>query len=191
MRINNMISTRNFANPSHAKFGAGTIIQEPTPNVGNLSIKWVALKLNLILIKWICGLIHKFCRSINLLTTKFCLSSNCFIGFWYTYICFDSKYRAVVVASIQILLAQRILDMAYFLHYYYYGHLLSIIILYNLWETSRYAGPASVIINNNTGLKVGLVEAEHHHATIRPSSPTTPILRLLLEYWMFGNWQTG
>ena len=60
-----------------------------------------------------------------------------FRGFWYTYIGFDAKYRTVVVASIQMLLAQRILDVTYFLHYYYYGHLLSIIITYNPEETCQ------------------------------------------------------
>ena len=76
-----------------------------------------------------------------------------FRGFWHIYICFDPKYKTEVVASIQMLLAQRILDVAYFLHYYYCGHLLSIITIYNPEETCRYARPASVIINNHTGLK--------------------------------------
>ena len=40
---------------------------------------------------------------------------------------FDPNYRTIVVAFIQILLAQQVLCMAYFRHYYYYGHLLSII----------------------------------------------------------------
>ena len=59
----------------------------------------------------------------------------------------------VVVASIQMLLAQRILDMAYFRQYQYHGQLLSIIKIYNPEETYCYARPASVIINSNTGLK--------------------------------------
>ena len=67
MRMHNMISTRNFANPSHAKIGTGTIMQDATLNVGNLSSKRIALKWDLILIKWMCGLIHKFSRSIDLL----------------------------------------------------------------------------------------------------------------------------
>ena len=62
MKIPNVISTRNFANPSHAKIGAGTIMQEATPNVGNLSSKWVPLKWDLISIKRIFGLIHIFSR---------------------------------------------------------------------------------------------------------------------------------
>ena len=33
-----MIPTRNFAKPIHAKIKAATIIQEATPNVGNLFI---------------------------------------------------------------------------------------------------------------------------------------------------------
>ena len=66
-----MISTRNFTNTSHAKIAAGTIMQEATPNVGILSPKWVALNWDLISNKWICGLIHKFLCSINLLSTKF------------------------------------------------------------------------------------------------------------------------
>ena len=45
----------------------------------------------------------------------------------------------VVVASIQMLFARRILDIAYFRHYYYYGHLLSIIEICNPEETSCYA----------------------------------------------------
>ena len=83
----------------------------------------------------------------------FVLVLTAFRRFWYKYICFDPNYRMVVVASIQMLLARRILDIAYFHHYYYYGHLLSIIGICNPEETSRYARPASVIINCNTGLK--------------------------------------
>ena len=47
------------------------------PNVGNLSSKLTPLKWNLILIKRICGLIHKFSRLINVFSTTFCLSSSC------------------------------------------------------------------------------------------------------------------
>ena len=148
-----MICTRNVASTSHAKISVGTIMQEVTPNVGNLSSKWVPLKWDLILIKRIWGLIHTCSRSINLLSTKFCLRSNAFKGFWYTYICFDPNYRTVVVASIQMLLVQRIFDMVYFLNHHYYVHLLPIIIIYNPEETCCYARPASVIINCNTGLK--------------------------------------
>ena len=59
MKIPNMISTRNFANQSHAKIGAGTIMQEATPNVGNLSSKWLPLNWDLILIKRIFGFVVK------------------------------------------------------------------------------------------------------------------------------------
>ena len=72
-----MISTRNFANPIHAKIGAATTMQEATPNVGNLLSKYVPLKWNSIFIKWIYGLIHKFSRSINVFSTMFCFISNC------------------------------------------------------------------------------------------------------------------
>ena len=66
-----MISTRNFANPIHAKIGAATIMQEATPNVENLLSKYVPLKWNSILIKRIYGLIHKLSRSINVFSTTF------------------------------------------------------------------------------------------------------------------------
>ena len=88
-----------------------------------------------------------------------CFKQHCVIvliafrRFWYTYICFDPNYRTEVVASIQMLLAQRILDMSYFRHYYYYGHLLPIIKIYNQEKTCCYARPASVTINNNIILK--------------------------------------
>ena len=59
------------------KIGAGTIMQEATINMGNLSSKWAPLKWDLILIKRICGLIHKFSCSINLFSTTFRLSSIC------------------------------------------------------------------------------------------------------------------
>ena len=102
------------------------MMQEVAPNVGNLSSKWVPLKEDLISIKRIFGLVHKFSRSMNFFYQKrFVWVLTAFKGFWYTYICFDPNYRKVVVASIQILLAQRILDMAYFLKCYYYGHLLN------------------------------------------------------------------
>ena len=148
-----MISTRNFAIPSNEKIGTGTIMQEATPNVGNLSSKLVPLKWDLISIKRIYGLIHNFPRSINCFKQRFVWVPTAFRGFWYTYICFGPNYRAVVVASIQIVHAKRILDMAYFRHYYYYGQLLSIIEIYNPEETRCYARPASVIINSDTGLK--------------------------------------
>ena len=153
MRTNDMISTRNFANAIRAKIGAATIMQEATPNVGNLLSKCVPLKWDSILIKRIYDLIHKFSRSINVFSTTFCFSSNCVLRFWYNCICFDPNYTMVVVASIQMLLARRIWDIAYFRHNYYYGNLLSIIGICNPEETSCYAQPASVIINCRTGLK--------------------------------------
>ena len=72
-----LISTRNFANPIHAKIGAATIMQEATPKVGNLLSKCVPPKWDSILTKRIYGLSHKFSRSINVLSTTFCFSSNC------------------------------------------------------------------------------------------------------------------
>ena len=63
---------------------------------------------------------------------RFVLVLTAFRRFWYKYICFDPNYRKVVVASIQMLFARRILDIAYFRHYYYYGHLLSIIGICNV-----------------------------------------------------------
>ena len=106
-------------------------MQEATPNVGNLSSNWILLKWGLSLIRQIYGLIHKLSRLINLFSTTSCLSLSCVYKIWYTYLCFDPNYRTVVVAFIEMLLAQPILDMAYFRHYYYYGHLLSIIKIYN------------------------------------------------------------
>ena len=84
---------------------------------------------------------------------RFILVLTVFRTFRYKYIFFDPNYRMVVVASIQMLLARWILEIANFRHYSYYGHLLSIIGICNLEETSCYARPASVIINCNTGLK--------------------------------------
>ena len=84
---------------------------------------------------------------------RFVLVLTALRRFWYKYICFDPSYRIVVVASIQMLLARLILDVAYFRHYYYYCNLLSIIGICNPEETSCYARSASVIINCNTGLK--------------------------------------
>ena len=183
--------TRNFANPIHAKIGAATIMQEATPTVGNLLSKCIPLKWDSILIKRIYGLIHSSLVQLMCFQQRFVLVLTVFTRFWYKYICFDPNYRMVVVASIQMLLARWILDIAYFRHYYHYGNFLSIIGICNPKETSCYARPASVIINCNMDWNVGLAEAEHHHATIGPSSPSTPILWLLFEYWMFRNWKTG
>ena len=103
-----MISTNNFTNSSHAKLRTGTIMQEITPNVGNLSSKWASLKWDLIWTKRVCGLFHKFPHSINLFSTRFCLNSNCVYKFLvHTYL-LTSNYRTVVVASIQILLVKQI-----------------------------------------------------------------------------------
>ena len=102
---------------------------------------------------------------------------------WHTYICFDSNYRPVAVASIQILLAQRICDMAYFSHYHYYGHLLSIIKIYNPEETCCYARPAAVIINSNTGLKCwpcrGRTPSCHYQAFVTEFADTTTFAWIL------------
>ena len=110
-----------------------------------------------------------------------------FRGSWYTYICFDLNYRTVVVASIQMLLAQRILCMAYFLHYNHYGHSLSIIIIYNQEETCCYARPASVIINSNTGLKCwpcrGRTPSCHYQAFFTEYADTTTFA------WIADVWQ--
>ena len=152
MRTNDMISTRNFANPIHTKIGAATIMQEATPNVGNLLSKCVPLKWDSILIKRIYGLIHKFSRSMNVFSTTFCFSSNCVQKILVQIYLLWPNNRMVVVASIQMLLARRILYIAYFRHYYY-DHLLSFIGMCNPEETSCYARPASVIINCNTWLK--------------------------------------
>ena len=161
MRISNMISTRNFINSSHAKNRDGyhnardhskhpkCIIKIGTTKMGfNFSSRgyWI----------WsISSLVRLMCfqqRFVSVLTA--------FIGFWYTYICFNPYYRTVVVASIQMLLAQQILGLAYFRYYYYiyiyryiYSHLLSTIKIYNPEETCWYVRPANVIINRNTGLK--------------------------------------
>ena len=151
MITNDMILTRNFANPIHAKIGTAAIMQEATQHVRYLLSKCVPLKWDSILIKRIYGLIHKFSRSINVFSTTFCISSV-FKRFWYKYICFDPNDRMVAVSSIQMLVARRILDIAYFF-FIYYDHSLSIIGICNPKETSCYARPASVIINCNTGLK--------------------------------------
>ena len=84
---------------------------------------------------------------------RFVLVLTAFRRFWYKYFCFDPNYRMVVVASIQMLLALWILDIVYCRHFYCYGHLLSIIGIFNPEETSCYVRPANVIINCNTGLK--------------------------------------
>ena len=151
MRTNDMISIRKFEYPIHAKIGAATIMQEATPNAGNILSKCVPLNWDSMLIERKYGLIHKYARSMNVFSTTFCLILTAFRRFWYKYICFDPNYRMVMVVSIQMLLARRILVIAYFRHYYYYyGHLLSIIGICNPEETSCYTRPASVI-NCNTG----------------------------------------
>ena len=105
------------------------------------------------------------------------------IRFWYAYTCFDPNYRTVVVASIQMLLAQRIWDMAYIRHYHYYGHLLSITKIYNPKETCCFARPASVIINSNSGLKwcpsLGRKPPGHYHTFFTENVDTTTFAWIL------------
>ena len=131
-------------------------------------------------------------QSINSLVRLLCYQQS-FVwvltalrGFWWTYIYFDPKYKTVVLASIQMLLAQRILDMAYFLHYCYCGHLLSIIIIYSPEEICRYARPASVIINDNTGLKCwpcrGRTPSCHYQAFFTEYADTTTFA-WILDVW--------
>ena len=90
------------------KIAAGTNMQEGTLNMGNLSSKWRPLKWDLILINRLRGLIDNFPRLTDLFEQRFVWVLTAFIRFWYTYICFDPNYGTVVVASIQMLLAQRI-----------------------------------------------------------------------------------
>ena len=91
-----------------------------------------------------------------------------FRRFWKKIYLLWPNYRMVVVASIQMLLARWILDIAYFRQYHYHEHLLSIIGICNPEETSCYARPASVIINCNTGLKCwpcrGRTPSRHYQA---------------------------
>ena len=122
---------------------------------------------------------------------RFVLVLTALRRFWYKYICFNPSCRMVVVASIQLLLARRILDKAYFRHYYYYGNLLSIIGICNPEETSCYARSASVIINCNTGLKRwpcrGRTPSCHYQAFFTEYADSMTFV----EYWMFRNWKTG
>ena len=86
-------------------------------------------------------------------STAFCGVVTALRRFRFTYICFDPRHRTVVVASIEILLGQQILEMAYFRPYYYYCLLLPIMKIYNPEQTCCYAWPATVTINSNIGLK--------------------------------------
>ena len=100
-----------------------------------------------------------------------------------------TMHRAVVVASIPMLLGQHVLDNIYFRHHHYYGHLLSIVKIYNPEEGCWYARPASVIINN-TGLKCwpyrGTTPSEQFQASYWVHRYYDICL---LEYWMSLNWQ--
>ena len=109
---------------------------------------------------------------------------------WYTYICFDPNHRMEWVVSIQMLLGQQVLDMTYVRHYYLYGQLLSIMEVLNPEEACCYARLASVIISSNTGLKCWPSRGTTPSGHIQPSSPSWPILRHLLHYWMFLSWKT-
>ena len=95
-----------------------------------------------------------------------------------------------MVASIQMFLAQWILDMACILHYYYCGHLLSIITIYDPEETCCYAGPASVIIDNNIGLKCwscrGRTPSCHCQAFFTDYANTTTFA-WILDVWQLQN----
>ena len=124
---------------------------------------------------------------LNCCQQRFVWVLTAFRGFWYTYTCVDPNYRTVVVASIQMLLAQWILDMAYFLYYHHYGHLLSIIGIYNPEETCCYVRPASVIINNNTGFKCwpcrGRTPSSHYQAFFTEYADATTFA------WILDVWQ--
>ena len=60
-----------------------------------------------------------------------------------------------------MLIGQQFLDMAYFRHYHYNGHLLPIMKIYNPEETC-YGWSASVIINSNAELKCWPCQALHN-----------------------------
>ena len=76
-----------------------------------------------------------------------------------------------------MLLGQQVLDNAYFSHYYYNGHFLSIMKMYNPQETCCYARPASVVINSNTGLKCwpcrGTTPSDQFQAFLTECTDTT------------------
>ena len=149
------------------KIGASAIMQEATPNIRNLSSNLAPLKCDFVLIKRICGLIYKFSRSMDLFSTTFCLSSNCLYTILVHIICFDPNFRAVVLASIQMLLAQRSSNMAYFRHYHYYRYLLSIIKMHNKKKPVVMRDQRTWSYTAASDWNADLAEVENHHATIR------------------------
>ena len=114
MRTPNIISTRNLANSGgycnargHPKYGKFILKMGPTETGFNFNQADMWFSRSIIFFRQ---------RSVWVLTAL--------IRFYFTYFCFDPNYITLVVASIQMLLARRILDVAYFRHYHYYSHLL-------------------------------------------------------------------
>ena len=95
----------------------------------------------------------------------------------------------VVLASIQMLLAQRI------------WHIFIIIIIttsycpllkYEIQKKSVIMrDQREWLLTATPDSKFGLDDGKHHHATIKSSSLRTPIIWLLLEKCKFRNWKTG
>ena len=100
----------------------------------------------------------------NRFSTTFIWFRTAFRRFWYIYIFLNPNHRAVMVASIQMLLVQQLLDMAYF-YYRYYGHLL-FIIRYAVQENTCYL-TSQCDYKQQHWIEM-LAEAQLHQTTIRP-----------------------
>ena len=73
--------------------------------------------------------------------------------------------------------------MVHFINHYFYGHLPSMMKIYNPEETISYARPASVIINSNNGLKCsacrGTTPSNHHQTFFTEYTDTILFGRML------------
>ena len=83
----------------------------------------------------------------------------------------------LVVASIEMLLAQRVWDMAFFRYYRYYNNCLYIMKIYNPEEIFVMRHQRAWLKTATQDWNVGLAEAQHRQTTIRSSSPSTPTLQ--------------
>ena len=114
--------------------------------------------------------------SIHLFSKTFFFNSNCILKILgHIYLLW---HKPIAAPFIQMLFGQQVLDMAYFGHYHYYGHLRSITKIYNPEETCCWS--ASAKIKSNIGLKWWPCRCTASSATIRPISPSTPILHPFL-----------
>ena len=157
-----------------------SLAQKAIQNARNLSSKWAPLKWGLALIKRKSGLIHRFL---------------------FRFICFQQRFVLDLTedSDIHIFAFTQTLEWQQWhsckccmASKFWICNVFIIIVttIYYLSSNIQYRTNLLLLYKALADWTGGTAEAPYQQATMRPSSPSTPTLRVLLEYQTFRNWNT-